>query len=358
MFSANKCGSYDYNEAKKSLDSCLKELGGLKRFVKKDDVVLIKPNLLMPADPQRAITTHPIIIKILLNELKKIGCRAIIADSPSGTYDNKCVMNAYRECGYLGLKGLNTDFSIKEYPNKKGFIKKYDLISPFFKADKIINVCKVKTHMLTAMTCAVKNLFGLIAGKDKTYFHSRFRTVDDFCRMLIDIAQIAKPCLSIADGVTGMEGEGPSRGRIKKLGIIAAGTDCFEMDYNISKIIGIDYKKIPYLRIAKGMGLFKENSRDYSEIKVPFKMPSSALISWLFKLIPSGLRSIYSDFFIKKPFIKENCIGCGLCKKSCPAKAISIVKGKARIDYSKCIRCYCCHEVCRYNAVGLKKGRI
>ncbi|MDD4353242.1 MAG: DUF362 domain-containing protein [Candidatus Nanoarchaeia archaeon] len=357
MFSVNKCDSYDSKIIKKSLNFCLAELGGLDKFIKKEDTVLIKPNLLMPAVPERAVSTHPEIIKVLINKLNKIGCKIIIADSSSGDYSFECMENVYKECGYSNFKEISNDFSSKEYQNKSGFIKKYDLISAFFKADKIINVCKVKTHMLTTMTCAVKNLFGLIAGKNKTYFHSRFSTVDDFSKMLIDLAKIAKPCLNIADGVFGMEGEGPSRGKIKKLGIIAASTDCFELDYNISKIIGIDYKKIPYLKLAKDYGLFKENNKNYSDYKTQFKIPNSELISKLFKLIPPKLRSIYIDFFVKKPFIKDTCIGCGLCAKSCPAKAISIIKGKAKINYSKCIRCYCCHEICRYNAVGLRKGK-
>lgn len=358
MFSIKKCDSYDYNEVKNSLDFCLDEIGKINKFIKKEDTVLIKPNLLMPADPTQAITTHPIVIKILLKKLKKIGCKVIIADSSSGNYAKECMMDVYKKCGYSGFKEINLDFSSKEYSNKKGFIKKYDLISAFFKADKIINVCKVKTHMLTTLTCATKNLFGLIAGKNKTYFHSRFKTVDDFSKMLIDLALIAKPCINIADGVYGMEGEGPSRGKIKKLGIIAVSTNCFEMDYNLSKIIGIDYNKIPYLKIAKEKGLFKENNFDYSTFKTSFKMPNSELLSKLYRLIPSSLRSLYTDFFVKKPFVKENCIGCGLCVKSCPAKAITLKKGKANINYSKCIRCYCCHEICRYNAIELKKGKV
>jgi len=358
MFSINKCSSYEYSEVKKSLDICLNKLGGLNKFIKKEDTVLIKPNLLMPADPSLAITTHPIIVKILLKKLKNIGCKVIIADSSSGYYTYECMMKVYKECGYSNFKEINTDFSSNEYSNAKGFIKKYDLISAFFKADKIINVCKVKTHMFTTMTCATKNLFGLIAGKNKTYFHSRFKTVDDFSKMLVDLALVANPCINIADGILGMEGEGPSRGKIKKLGLIAASTNCFELDYNLSKIISIDYKKIPYLNIAKTKGLFKENNNDYLEFKTPFKMPNSELISRLFRLIPSRLRSMYTDFFVKKPFIKDNCIGCGLCVKSCPVKAISLKKGKAHIDYSKCIRCYCCHEICRHNAIELRKGKV
>lgn len=356
MFSVNECESYDLPKVRKALKNCLKNLGGIEKFIKKSDTVLIKPNLLMPANPNKSITTHPAIITGLLRELKKTGCKIIIADSSSGCYSKECMDKVYAECGYSGFKEIDRDYSSKEYHNAKGFIKKYGLISQFFKADKIINVCKAKTHMFTTLTCATKNLFGLIAGKDKTYFHSRFKTVDDFSKMLIDLALIANPCLNIVDGVLGMEGEGPSRGRIKKLGIIAAGTNCFETDYFMSKIMGIDSNKVPYLKIAKEKGLFKESKKDCAEFKKDFKMPHSELISKLFKLIPSNLRSLYNDFFIKKPFIKENCIGCGMCAASCPEKAITIIKGKAKINYSKCVRCYCCHEICRYEAVGLKKG--
>jgi uncharacterized protein (DUF362 family)/Pyruvate/2-oxoacid:ferredoxin oxidoreductase delta subunit len=358
MFSVKKCNSYEYSKIKKSLNFCFKELGGLNKFIKKDNTVLIKPNLLMPANPKSAITTHPLIIKVLLKMLKKIGCKIIIADSSAGDYTHKNMKKVYEKCGYSNFKELSNDFSSKEYSNKKGFIKKYDLISAFFKADKIINVCKVKTHMLTTLTCATKNLFGLVAGKDKTYFHSRFKTVDGFSKMLVDLAKVSKPCLNIADGIVGMEGEGPTRGKLKKLGIIAVSNNCFEMDYNLSKIINIDYKKISYLKIAKEQELFKENNNDYLDLKTSFKIPNSALISKLFKLIPTSLRNIYIDFFVKKPFIKENCIGCGMCVKLCPTKAISLKKGKAFINYSKCIRCYCCHEICRYDAVKLKKGKF
>jgi ferredoxin len=171
------------------------------------------------------------------------------------------------------------------------------------------------------------------------------------------LAKLTKPTLTVIDAVWGMEGEGPANGKKKKIGILVAGDNVFETDYNISKLINIPYDTIPYLKIALEEGLFKKNKEEFPKYSVSFEKPHSSFIHRLWNVLPASLKNLVSNYWIKKPVINENCIRCGDCMRACPVKAIKIDK-KAVINYKKCIRCYCCHELCRYESIDLKKRII
>jgi len=358
MFNIVRCDSYD----EKKISKALKELVDLKQFIKKGDKVLIKPNFLIASKPEALVTTHPLVVKCIIKELDKIGAKAVIADSPGGPYINNSLESIYKECGYINLPDevkveLNYDTTTFIKKNPKGFIKYYKLIGVLDKVDKVISVPKIKTHMLTTLTCSVKNLFGLIPGTEKVSFHGRFRKVEDFCRMLADLAVLAKPTITIVDAVTGMEGEGPSAGAAKKVGLLIAGDNVFETDYNVCKIIGMDYETVPYLKIAREKKLFEENDNDFKKYRTVFRKSHSSIVSKVWNVLPAFIKNLASNYWLEKPAINRKvCTGCGDCMRACPAKAIKIKDFKANIDYNKCVRCYCCHELCRYKAVDLKKG--
>ncbi|MBN1923973.1 MAG: DUF362 domain-containing protein [Nanoarchaeota archaeon] len=351
MFKLVKCSSYNTRDVSRAL----KQVVNLKNYISKKDKVLLKPNLLFPANPDKNITTHPSIVKAVVKELNNIGAEVIIADTPGGALNEKVLEKLYKECG-MNIKGavLNYDVSSYDMKNPEGFLKKYKLLSVLKKVDKIINLPKIKTHMLCTVSCATKNLFGLIPGGDKVSYHARFKDVNDFSKMLVELAEIIKPTLNIVDAVLGMEGQGPSNGKTKKLGLIIAGDNCFEVDYNISKIIGIDYTTIPYLNVALAKKLFNKNSISFSDYRTMFEKPSSSFLRKVWNFAPAFIKNIISNYWLEIPVMNNKCIKCGDCVRACPVKAINI-KDKAVVDYNKCIRCYCCHELCRYKAVDLKK---
>lgn len=106
---------------------------------------------------------------------------------------------------------LNYDTTLVEIPYPQGkILKNIKTIQPIIEADKIINVPKIKTHVMTIYTGAVKNLFGIVPGNYKAQYHLKFGDIRDFSDMLIDLCQFAKPVLTVMDAVIGMEGYGPS----------------------------------------------------------------------------------------------------------------------------------------------------
>jgi uncharacterized protein (DUF362 family) len=139
------------------------------------------------------------------------------------------------------------------------------------KVDKVVNVCKVKTHAMAKFTCATKNLYGYAAGLMKGRYHIPL-DMGKYANVLLDLEEHKSPIITIADGVIGMEGQGPDDGGDpKQLGILAAGTNVYEMDYNICKVIGFDPHEVLYLRRALENDKFQENNLDFSEYYVKFK---------------------------------------------------------------------------------------
>jgi ferredoxin len=244
--------------------------------------------------------------------------------------------------------------------------KRLDVLGIAVEADVIISVPKLKTHGLATMTCAVKNMFGTVPGLSKMLYHAKWPDMADFAQMLLDVHQRRPPELALVDGIWGMDGNGPSAGDPRPVGVILAADDGIAADLVASKIAGIDLQRIPTLTAAIGRGLI---APDLSDIELsgapleqvaadpPFALPATAthsrrgVLSRVSQVLPLHALSAY-------PVANARCIGCGTCARACPAEAISIVDRVARMDLDICIRCYCCHELCPHDAIDLKKGLL
>lgn len=365
----------DYNQ-KKISEAIEKhfEMLGVSNMLNSKTRVLIKPNLLMKRRPNEFTTTHPSLIIGIAEALKKRGVsKIVLADSPGGPYNKAAVSGIYEVCGMKSAAEkagfeLNYDFgSFERKTRTNRVLNSFTIINPIAESDFIIDVGKLKTHAMTNMSGAVKNLFGTIPGLMKPEFHWRFPDKKLFCDMLVELCETINPDICIIDAVTAMEGDGPSGGTEFDAGMIVSSTNPYNLDLALTKIIGINPDDVFTVAKAKELGYSIQSADKLSfvgdELKTyKFKLPNVKSLSF-YEFIPKPLRAVsklYIDKFLTtRPVIrKKDCIGCGKCAESCPAKTINIIDRKAVIDYSKCIKCFCCHEMCPVKAIDIKRSRI
>lgn len=331
----------------------LEPIGGMKQYIQKGERVLLKTNLLIPSDPKKAVVTHPAVIKSLAETILKIGGVPYIGDSPSGQFTKRRLEKAYRKSGLiavateLGIE-LNYDTGVTKIdipPGRK--LTKTPFCNYVLHADKIIAVPKIKTHSYMIMTLATKIMYGVVPGLTKAKYHSLFFRRAAFADMLLDVLSVKKPDLIVMDGVTGMQGEGPSGGTPVELGILLASKDAIAMDLAVCDLLGTEPIRIPTLRQAKIRHLWP------SEIQYPLLAPRDVRYTG-FRL-PSSADSLIpgSKNHRQQPIPTEKCTACGQCVEICPKQAIQIREQRALVDYTKCIACYCCHEICPFEAIKL-----
>ena len=363
-----------YSEVRKAVDESLALIGGIERFVKKGDKVLIKPNFVMKKSPDDAATTHPDFLNAVICAVEEAGGIVTIAESPGGPYNEQMLKAIYTSCGaYEAVKGtnavLNFDTSFTEVSYPEGHtIKSMAIINPVLEADVIISLPKLKTHAMTSYTGAVKNLFGVIPGTYKAEMHFRLDERKAFCSMLVDLYECVKPTLSIMDGIWAMEGNGPTSGQKRHVGLVMASANGHALDLAACKIIDYTPKEVDTVYEAINRGLCTENA-DNIEILgeniekliiKDFEKPQSHFNLLKLVSLPSALNGALVNALASRPqMYHDKCIGCGECMRCCPPKAIVMVDKKEGkrpvIDKDKCIKCFCCQELCPKEAVGIKR---
>lgn len=369
-----KCDSYREEEIISALNEALAPLGGLD-FVKCGMTVAIKANLVTFKHPDAAATTHPAMICALTKMLTKRGARVIIGDSPGGLYNHAFLNKVYSATGMTKATDiggiLNQNFESKNARfDEAAVAKTFTYTAWLDQADFIIDFCKLKSHGMMGMSGAAKNMFGVIPGTMKPEYHYRFPDPEDFANMIVDLDEYFKPCLSIADAVIGMEGNGPTSGTPRKIGAIIASNSPHALDLVCAKIIGIDQNAVPTLCTAIKRNLIPDN---ISKLEIIGDVSRFTIDD--FKLVTnkrslafnSDLDSLYGKFsaeFCKKaltatPRLDSNeCIGCGDCMRICPAKAITMEQKRPTIERDKCIRCFCCQEFCPKGAMKVHRPWI
>ena len=357
-----KCQTYHPEKLYACVRKALDLLGGIGQFIKPGDKVLIKPNLLSAATPEMGIDTHPEFVRAVIKILKETRAELFLGDAPSVWGDPQDVENVYEKSG---VKKVADEEGVTLVKFNKSIVRGgYAFTDWIEKCNRVVSLPKFKTHDLMTLTGAVKNLFGLIPGVLKTELHRKALRSDEFGKVLADIYALAKPTISIIDGVVAMEGDGPaSGGTLRDLGLILAGADGVALDSVMAAIMGLKPDDIISTREAARRGLGINNlaaidivGERIDEVVVKdYKLPQTSVLN----KIPKPFLEIGKKLINFRPRTQHaKCTACGLCIQGCPVKAISLKHGKVYIDYSKCVLCMCCKEICPQGAVVIEKSLV
>jgi uncharacterized protein (DUF362 family)/Pyruvate/2-oxoacid:ferredoxin oxidoreductase delta subunit len=359
-----RCKDYDPALVQQAVRDAIGLLGGIASFVKPRSKVLVKPNLLMAKEPEFGIDTHPQLVRAVIRILKEMDCEIFVGDGPS-VWGNQIenVDEVYARSGIQEVCQQENVHLVKF--DQRRMREKFPLTTWIDDCDYLINLPKFKTHEFTLLSAAIKNLFGLVWGTYKTELHKKYFENSEFSKILVDIYQEVRPTLTIVDGITAMEGDGPATaGKVRDLGLILAGVDCVAIDSVLALIMGIKPTDVLSTKEAweRGLGVADISAitilgeRLSDVIGKPFLLPTASIIK---KHIPKPLISLARKLIKYFPYLrKDYCITCCACLEACPNKAISIKRKKIRFDYSRCIACFCCQEACPTAAIKVKKSLL
>ena len=364
------------DDVRTAVFQALEDIHASSLFSQKGLHVLIKPNILSGKPPERAVTTHPLVLQAVIQWVKQFKPKRILVCDSSGGNNPKATENAMKGSG---IKKICVQEGIDCIPFEKSPRVMYTVPDPLVfheyisssliaESDIIINVPKVKTHELCTLTCSIKNIFGTVLLGNKAKVHTLFPNVDKFSAALVDIYSTVKPHLTLIDGYYAMEGHGPAAGNVVKWNLILAGYDGLALDRLVSELIGLDPKLIPYFEpgIKKGIGsldldkftLVGESPQNVArKFKAPRKFPIQLL-----KLVPSSIHNYAAKILYRARWKADPnaCILCGICWSNCPVQALLPPENK-KIgetvpiwDKKKCITCFCCSELCPQEAIKFK----
>lgn len=347
IVSIAKCDDYTLEKVYHAIHRSLSLLNGTEMLVRPGKKVLLKLNLLSSSQtPERAVNTHPAVVRALVDIFQKdFGCEVYIGDS-SGSVKNSSTFNAFRVTRIneiaenTGAKIVNFDKDkyIDVYNKDYEILDKFRIARTLREVDFIVSVPKLKTHGLTQYTGAIKNMLGSIPGNGKKNVHLIAPKPTVFAKALVDIYQMAPPHLIIMDAIVGMEGNGPNAGNPKKVGLIISSRDSVALDTVASNIIGFEPMAVPTIRFAhqRGLGIGELRNITVAGESIQnvavhdFKKPSSGAQDFAGKYLPNFLLAMMFDNTCStfSTVNHSNCTRCYECVRNCPAGACQKTREK------------------------------
>ena len=370
--------TYDQDAVDAAVARGIDLLGGIARFVKPEERILLKPNLLSRALPQKAITTHPAVFSAVCSLLHESGYTHLsYGDSPGNpttSPDKAAQASGMAEAAERYGVEMADFFSGSIVPFPEGHTaKSFYLCKGVQDADAMINICKMKTHALERITGAVKNLYGCITGVNKAAGHAAYPDSWVFADMLTDLHRCVRPRLHIMDGIVAMEGNGPTSGTPIAMNVLLFSADPVALDTVYSALVYLDPATVPTcVRGTKGgIGVMDEALIDVltPDGVLTFAQAQEKYGNAKFDVFRGAMKKgLLPKLMPLLPFLQhrpkvdlQKCIGCGVCQEACPVPEKAVHSGhgkKAKYDYKKCIRCYCCQEMCPAKAISVYRSPL
>jgi uncharacterized protein (DUF362 family)/Pyruvate/2-oxoacid:ferredoxin oxidoreductase delta subunit len=366
-----RCESYERETVARALTECLELLGGLSRWVRPRARVLVKINHLGDHTPEEAIVVHPLVTELLAGMCKAGGAHVVVGDGlgRSGLegFGKSGTLKATEAAGVTLVNFKGSPHPSVPVPGR--FLSQVPVAQAVLDAEVVISLAKMKTHVLTLLTGAIKNTYGYPPVGLCQSLHRRYATPADFAQVVVDVFQARPPDLTVVDAVVALEGYGPSRGgRPKPVKLLLASEDAVALDAVLGELMGYGGSEVPTTVAASRRGL-GEGDRARIEIRgvglaearpKKFALPervirAGRLLSALPRPLYQAFRRLSRETIAVPEVLTAHCIACGLCVRHCPTGAAQMVRGEkaAHIDRNLCISCFCCQEFCESDAIGL-----
>jgi uncharacterized protein (DUF362 family)/NAD-dependent dihydropyrimidine dehydrogenase PreA subunit len=345
----------DYQDCRPAVERALEifplELAGKK--------VLVKPNVLRAGNPEEGITTHPALLKAVVQCLQDLGAAEIIVGDNPGLMSYGANEESFKQCGLydaalghyrnIGLEAVERDFD-------PAFLPRLSLSRAVAEADVFISLPKFKTHGLTILTGAIKNSYGILPGAQKALLHRLAGAPERFHELVVEVFALRVPDLFIVDAVVGMEGNGPASPDLRHIGKVLAADNAVALDGVIARMMGLEPAKLRFLQKARELGLgdFDDQALEVIgqlEVIPNFKLPPLGGEAIINSPVIQGL--IHSRSQVRPQADPDKCTACGYCVEHCPVDALTMEDALPLVDATKCIACFCCQEMCPEKAMAL-----
>ncbi len=237
--------------ARRAIDA----LGGIRRFVSRSDVVVLKPNIGWDRTPEQAANTNPALVAEVVRQCLEAGAKKVIVTDVSCNDARRCfqrsgIAAAARSAGAQVI--LPEPERFRDVDLQGEVLQNWPVLEPFLAADKIINLPIAKHHSLSGTTLGMKNWYGILGGP-RHQLHQRIH------ESLVDLADFIRPTLTIIDCYRVLIRNGPTGGNLEDVVLkktLLAGTDPVALDAYAAKAYwNLDLNALPYLRLAAERGL-------------------------------------------------------------------------------------------------------
>ena len=239
-------------------------LGGIRRFISRGDIVVVKPNMAWDRLPEQAGNTNPEVVAVVVKLCFEAGAKKVkVFDRPVNDPRRCYVQSGIAEAARTA--GADVDYvderKFKDMAINGQALKSWPLYTEVFEADKVINIPIAKHHGLAKLTLSMKNWMGVMGG-------SRRQIHQKLDESLVDLSMKIKPTLTILDAVRILTANGPQGGSladVKKLDTVIAGIDQVAIDSYGATLFGMQGGDLGYVRIGDRLGL---GTMDLAKLKI------------------------------------------------------------------------------------------
>ncbi|HUX88441.1 MAG TPA: DUF362 domain-containing protein [Chloroflexota bacterium] len=343
-------------------------LGGMSGLLAGRQIAILKPNFVAGRPARTGATTNLELIATVAEQVHAAGATPLLYETPGTEFDYSATLKIlgledFCHRHEIGIISPDQSWVTLQPPGARR-LKRFRIPEVIAEAS-LINLPVLKTHVVSGVSFAMKNLMGLLPLEDRRSMHTL-----GIQQCIVDLNRGVIPALNIVDGSVGQDRDGPLYGRAANLGMLVGGRDSLSVDLICAQLIGVDPQIIGHLQLGvEQLGARSPRSVGVElEVKQRFELPNVhplyRLAFWLMYPLDYPFHFVTGDHLCAalyrtglvgtRPKIVESlCTRCGDCVNACPVPN-TIDLQTLQVNPRTCERCLLCFDVCPEGAIVVR----